>query len=127
MATILKCNFLYAQKENNVVIVGFADDEFNSKEYVLLQKSLVSEEQDRLDQVHITFNDPSRSAYGEIVKFVLKNDSVIIWIDSDTADMLETDEKIKIVFPVKKHDLGKVENYLRQIFSDQNETFVSEI
>lgn len=69
MATILKCNFLYAQKENNVVIVGFADDEFNSKEYVLLQKSLVSEEQDKklgLDQVHITFNDPSRSAYGEL-------------------------------------------------------------
>ncbi|SMO52695.1 Imm10 family immunity protein [Melghirimyces algeriensis] len=130
MATIVKSNFLYAQKENDVVMVGFADDEFDTKEYVLLQRSIVYDDQDKilgLDKVYIECNDQSHSVYGGIVRFVLSNGIAEIWIDSNAANMLGTDEKIKIVFPVNYNDLADVEELLREIFNNQHEVFVSKI
>jgi hypothetical protein len=50
-------------------MVGFADDEFNTNEYVLLQRTLQPDEQDRslrLDGVHLQVDSPDQSGYDSI-------------------------------------------------------------
>jgi hypothetical protein len=57
------------QNENGVALVGFADDEFNTTSYLLLQRTLEPDEQDiqlGQDQIHVELNSPSQSGYGGI-------------------------------------------------------------
>jgi len=88
MSTKLISNFVFAGIEDDVIMVGFADDEFNTKEHLLLQKALEFDEQDIAlghDKVHITYIDELYSSYGGIIKFELINDVIEIQFDKDTA------------------------------------------
>lgn len=130
MTTKFKANFLYAQvDENDVIMVGFADDEFETKDYILFQKSLVSDEQDKkmgFDKVHITFCDQTQSVYGNILRFVLKKGLVEVNIDSKTANEISTDERIEIAFPANSK-LDDIKHYLTKMFVDKDNVFVSEV
>jgi hypothetical protein len=80
MQKVLKANFLYGgvDEDSNVLMVGFADDEFDTKEYILLQKTLVPDQKDKelgLDKVH-EYNDQSRSTYAGILNIVMYNDCI---------------------------------------------------
>ncbi len=129
MATRLNAKFLYAQIENDVIMVGFADDEFETKDYVLLQKSLIFNEQDKelgFDKVHITYQDELYSKYGGIQKIVLDKGVCEILLDSKTGNILGTGEKIEILFP-NDFDLSDVKNHLEQMFIHDTGSFVSKI
>jgi hypothetical protein len=83
MQKVLKANFLYGgvDEDSDVLMVGFADDEFDTKEYILLQKTLVPGQKDKelgLDKVHIEYNDQSRSTYAGILNIVMYNDGIEI-------------------------------------------------
>lgn len=130
MTTKLKANFLYAQIENDVIMVGFADNEINTQEYVLLQKPLIYDEQDRklgFDKIHITYNDQLRSVYGGILKCVLKNGVVNISLNASTADTLKTEDEIEITFSANVSNLANLKQHLQKLFSDESEIFVSEV
>lgn len=124
-------NFLYAQvDENDVIMVGFADDEFETQDYFLFQKSLVCNEQDKemgFDKIHITYSNQTQSTYGNILKFVLKNGLVEITLDAKTASELRTDEQIEIVFPQNDIKLVDVKQYLAKMFADKDSVFVSKV
>jgi hypothetical protein len=131
MTTKFNANFLYAQvDENNVIMVGFADDEFETQDYVLFQKSLVCNEQDKemgFDKVHITYCNQTQSSYGDILKFVLKNGLIEINLDEKTASELRTDEQIEIVFPQNNIKIVDVKQYLAKMFADKDSVFVSKV
>ncbi len=130
MTTKFESSFLYAQvDENDVIMVGFADDEFETNDYVLFQKSSVSNEQDKklgFDKVHITYCNQVHSTYGDILKFVLKNGLAEITFDSRTASELSIDEQLEIVFPPNDAKLAEVKHYLAQMFIDKDGVFKSE-
>lgn len=130
MTTKLNVNFLYTQIENNIITVGFADDEFNTQEYILLQKTIIYDDQDKklgFNRIHITCNDQSRSAYGGILKFIFNNGKINILLDPNTADVLKTEDQIEIVFPTNTFDLAKLRQYLQELFSEESEVLVSEV
>lgn len=56
MTTLLKALFVYFGIEDETLLIGFADNEFETKEYVLFQKSLCIEDIPILNKVHITIN-----------------------------------------------------------------------
>lgn len=64
-----KAGFITCQEADGVIMVGFADDQFATSEYVLLQRTLAPKEQDRklgLDGVHIEVDGPDNSGYDGI-------------------------------------------------------------
>jgi len=130
MTTKFKANFLYAQvDENDVIMVGFADAEFETKDYILFQKLLVCDEQDKergFDKVHIIFCEQTQSVYGNILKFVLKKGLVKVTLDSKTAKAINTDERLEIVFPADAK-LDDIKQYLIKMFVDKDNVFVSEV
>jgi hypothetical protein len=124
MATKLISNFVFACIEDDVIMVGFADDEFNTKEHLLLQKALEFDEQDIAlghDKVHITYFDELYSSYGGIVKLELKNNIVEIQIDKDTAKKLNTEEQLEISLP-EAYDRTNLIYHLKLMFKDNTDT-----
>lgn len=104
MTTKLKAGFMYAQIENDVVVVGFADNEYNTNQYLLLQRTLCCTKQDcdlSLDKIHISYNDQTRSSYGGILNAILAEDSMELILDSETADALGTNTIIEVTFNKK--------------------------
>lgn len=121
MPTVLQSNFVYAGIDEGVIMVGFADDQFNTSEYVLLQMSVTFDEQDvelGMDQVHITYCEEHRSNYGGIERFVLGNGHALITLSPETAAELEVDSGIEIWFPKDSARLESVRQHLQQMFSD---------
>ncbi|WP_010243288.1 Imm10 family immunity protein [Acetivibrio cellulolyticus] len=129
MSTKVKANFVFAGVEDDIILIGFADDEFDTKEHILLQKSLVYDEQDRElghYKVHITYIDEIYSAYGGIQKVILKSNSVEIQVDADTAKELKTEERIE-VFLSNDCDIDNLKYHFNLMFKDECNIFLSEI
>lgn len=129
MATKLISNFIFAGIEDNIILVGFADDEFNTKEHILLQKSLEVNEQDKMlgqDKVHITYIDELRSSYGRISKILIKDKTVIINVDKDTAEKLKIEEQMEINLPRSHYDRDNLIYHLELMFKECPSTILVE-
>jgi hypothetical protein len=126
MATKIKADFIYSQKDEAVIMVGFADDQFDTEEYVLLQKSLCCDEQDKklgLDKVHISYKDKSRSTYGGIEKFKLQDGIVEIVLNSEAAAELGVDQIIEIEFPNNDPKLNEIKDKLAELFNENFDVY----
>ena len=96
-----KASCITWQHENGVAMLGFADDEFNTTQYLLLQRTLEPDQQDCAlghDWVHIQLNE--RSAYGTVEEAQLQKDSVVLRLDDATAATVSDGENIEITFDV---------------------------
>lgn len=100
MSTLLKASFVYFGMEDETLLIGFADDEFETKEYVLLQKSLCIEDIPILSNVHITFNSEDRSEYGGIVKIIISRKLISIFLTKETARSLGVNDSIDIEYDI---------------------------
>jgi len=112
-------------------MIGFADDEFDTKEHLLLQKSLEFDEQDKTlgqDKVHITYIDELYSAYGGVQKVILKSNSVEIQLSASTAKVLQTEEQIEILLAQQgTSNIEELKHYLQLMFKEEPNVFLSEI
>jgi hypothetical protein len=131
MATKLTANFIFSGIEDDVIMIGFADDEFDTKEHLLLQKSLEFDEQDKTlgqDKVHITYIDELYSAYGGVQKVILKSNSVEIQLSASTAKVLQTEEQIEILLAQQgTSNIEELKHYLQLMFKEEPNVFLSEI
>ncbi|GIP24539.1 Imm10 family immunity protein [Paenibacillus sp. J22TS3] len=132
MTTTLTANFLYAQidEEIDVLMIGFADDEFETSEYILLQKTLNPSEEDieaGFDEVHITYNDESQSIYGGISKFHFTPTRTEITLNEKAAGILNSSPVIVIHYDQEKVDCIEFHNYLLQMFSNEKEIYSYEL
>lgn len=121
MATQLVSNFIFAGIEDTIIMVGFADDEYNTEKHLLLQKSLEFDEQDKelgQDKVHLTYIDELYSAYGGILKFELKDITVEILLDERTAKKLKIEERLEIILPKSGYDRENLIYHLKLMFKD---------
>jgi hypothetical protein len=73
MATTLQYNFAASSEENGVLTVGFADAQFDTREYLLFQRIVDWEEfgSDDDDEVYVERDGQQYGTYGGIKKFVL--------------------------------------------------------
>lgn len=124
MATRLDAGFVYDSEDEDVILVGFADKEYQTQRYVLLQRSKqVSAEEEALGQgeVHISVDDQDRSAYGGIEHVVLDDSGVRIRLDRDTAAMLATEDEIVIRFEGQAADALRLRKALQLLFSGRDD------
>ena len=93
--------FVVVQNEYGVALLGFADEQFNTTQYLLLQRTLAPDDQDRAlgqDRVHIELND--RSAYGDVEEARIENGLrlPVLRLDPLTASQVSGGETIEVGF-----------------------------
>lgn len=104
------------QNEDGVALLGFADDEFNTTRYLLLQRTLEPDPQDcglSHDRVYIELNDQSRSAYGDVEEARLRKPGVTFRFDPTTAAAVSSGESVEIAFDVTVRRLEEMAEQLR--------------
>ena len=105
----IRAGFVYTQNDGEVAMVGFADAQYNTRAYVLLQKTLHPSDDDVArgwDDVHIMVNDEAQSAYGGVQQITLLDKRVLIQVSAATAEYLRTGEIISVNMENAQVDLG---------------------
>ncbi|MFC3800069.1 Imm10 family immunity protein [Cohnella sp. GCM10012308] len=130
--TTLNAHFLYAQRDEeiNVLMIGFADDEFDTHEYILLQKSLNPSQEDieaGFGKVHITYNDESQSLYGGISKLHFTPNRTEITLNEDAAEILKSSSVIVINYLLEKEKFIEFHNDLLRMFPVQQGIYSYEL
>ncbi len=113
--------------DGEVILVGFADDEFDTERYVFLQRSRhVTPEERRIGQhrVHITVNNSSQSAYGAILRLEVGATSIRISLDPDVAQVIQTDVGICIRFPQTEARAASLVESLKKLFAEEPEVLM---
>jgi hypothetical protein len=112
----LTAHYVTCQTQDDVAMLGFADDEFNTTQYVMLQKGLKPNQQDRecrFDQTYIEVNSQIHSGYGGVVEALLQENRLVLKLDPQAAADMSVDDTIEIAFQVQKGRLEEIAEQLR--------------
>jgi len=110
------------QVEDGVAMLGFADDDFNTTQYLLLQRTLEPDQQDRglgMDKVHIELNSQIRSAYGNVEEAQLRTRGVVFRLDPATAAKVSDGETIDVAIDMTASKMKEVAEQLRLLIGEE--------
>jgi hypothetical protein len=99
-------------------LVGFADEKFDTRQYLMLQRSFEDDEQDiRLGQntYHVERNDQAWSCYGGIERFELHRDRVSVTFTERGAARLAA-PAMEICFQIDDRQFSELRKRLGFIF-----------
>jgi len=116
--TEVSAGFVYTQNDGEVAIVGFADQQYDTRAYVLLQRTLRPSSDDirrGWDNIHITVNDETASAYGGVKRITLIDRQALIEVSSTTAHHLGTGETISVNMANAQVDFRELADMLRLV------------
>ncbi|WP_054402446.1 Imm10 family immunity protein [Paenibacillus solani] len=119
MSILLKTSFVYFGVEDETLLIGFADEEFETHEYVLFQKSLYNEDIPMLNKVHITLNSENRSEYGGILRITLSQKLISIYLSEETARSLGVDDSINIEYDIDEERYNALISHFNKLNVDQ--------
>src|SRR3974390_3002403 len=109
-------NCVTYQTQDGVAMLGFADDEFKTNQYVLLQKGLAppspQDRQGGVGRPHIEVNSQSPSGYGGVARAQLLENRLVITLHPQAAAEMTVDDSIDIAFHVSKQRLREMGNQL---------------
>lgn len=100
---------------DGVAMLGFADDEFKTTQYVLLQKDLEPSQQDLElghDRPLVEINDQRYSAYGGVVEAHLQEKGLLLRLAPQAAADMTVDEIIDITFNLPMDKLKEISDQL---------------
>lgn len=114
-------NCVTFEEADGVVMIGFADDEFNTNEYVLLQRTLEPDEQDRklgLDGVHLQVDSPNQSGYDCIRDIQVTRSTIRIEINPEAQSAFNCDE-VQIMFDIDDERYSSMLAHLKNVVDDR--------
>ena len=118
--------FVTLQNEDGVALLGFADDEFNTTQYLVLQRTVDATDQDRVlgqDKVHIQLNE--RSAYGDVEEAQLEAGRLLLRLDHATARQISDGETIEVAFGGLMN-LNSIASHLRLLIGPEHVRLVGQ-
>ena len=107
---------------DDLCLVGFADEAFDTQQYLILQRSYVDDEQDvrlGMNTYHVERDDQRWSCYGGIERFELHKDRVVVRFTPSDAQMLQADG-MEITFAIDGTLFEKLTRRLERIFVGSN-------
>jgi len=110
-----KANCVTWQNVDGVAMLGFADDEFKTKQYLLLQRKAKPDQKERalgMDKVHFELNSQLKSAYGDVEEVQIENQRVVFRLDPATAQTVGNGEDIEIALDLDAKKLKQVADSL---------------
>jgi hypothetical protein len=99
-------------------LVGFADEKFDTRQYLTLQRSYNDDEQDielGMNTYHVERDDQSCSGYGGIDRFELYRDRAVVRFTPTGAKQLKADG-LEISFEVDGRRFKKLVQRLERVF-----------
>lgn len=111
-----------ARVDDGVIIIGFGDDEIDTQNYLLLQRSVMPTLQDRIlghDKVHIAFSSQTNSTYGGITRFVLRTGMAEIYFDDQAAKALGIPDWLNITFAFSHDQFQTLTEHLERMFEGE--------
>ncbi len=119
---------IVTQDDGSVVMVGFADDEFEPTHFVILQKAHEYDEQDTqtgMDKIHISVADGSRAKYGGIDTVQISDGVVHIALSDEAKSALSIDGAIEVVCTADHADFEEAKLQLRKMCEADGIAFAS--
>ncbi len=110
-------------------MVGFADREFGTRRYLLLQRSrsVSAEERERgEDDVHFELNGQEHSDYGVVEHLELKRSVAEVRLAKDKAALLEIAPEVRVSFSVDGDQYAALVAMMRQLWSHRPTVLVVE-
>ena len=101
-------------------LVGFADDPFEPRDFLLLQRSYEDDEQDSrlgMNTYHVERNGQLWSCYGGIERFKLCRDRVKVSFTKEGSRLLGNVPGMEITFNVEESKFNELQRGLRQVFA----------
>lgn len=120
MTTILKYNFVNSDEENGVLTAGFADEQFDTKEYLLFQNWIDAEAEGEEDEIYMERDGQSQGTYEGINKFILFRDNALLSLSAEAAQILDTEQEISILFSATDDEFQKLKKGLEIIFANRS-------
>jgi len=108
-----------AHPDGECHLVGFADHEFNTKTYLMLQRALEFDEQDislGMDTYHVEWCGQENSGYGGISQLLLNRGYAEITFARDAADALGGMGRLTISFQLTPSEHMALREALGHIF-----------
>ena len=99
-------------------LVGFADQEFDTRTYLMLQRAFEHDAQDvetGMDTFHVEWCSEDASDYGGIARFVLRADGADVRFEPEAADALGM-QHLTIAFHLSAQEHEALREGLGQIF-----------
>jgi hypothetical protein len=115
--------------EGECHLVGFADREFDTRHYLLLQRAFEHDAQDAelgMDTFHAEWCGEETSGYGGIARFVLRPDGAEVTFDAEATEELGGMEHLSISFDVDAARYVALREALAQVFADSACQFLVE-
>lgn len=109
-------------EQDEAYIVGFADDELEPTQYIILQRAIEDDVQDDelgLNTYFLEIGDPAVSGYGGINSATLKQGQLELGIRRP-SDYAEEVEQIIVHFQLSKEGMEQLASQLELIFQDSD-------
>jgi hypothetical protein len=116
MSTELQYHFIASRDKNDVLLVGLADAQFDTSEYLWFQRYFDPKYD---DGIYIERDNQGQGTYGGIEKLVLSRDKVVLYLSEETARILDTEQKVIITFSATDEQFEKFSSDLQRIFKDE--------
>ena len=120
MCVIFHANVVKVEEMDRVCLVGFADDGFDTRNYLTLLRSFEDDEQDvrlGLNTYHVERNDQVWSGYGGIDAFELKPDRAKITFNLAGAIAMGNVSEMEITFQIDRDRFSALKECLGKIFA----------
>jgi hypothetical protein len=120
MAVVFHANHVSVDDMDDLWLVGFADKKFGSRDYLMLQRAYIDDEQDislGMNTYHVERNDQRWSGYGGIRTFELFRDRVIVTFTEKGAIEMGNVSSVEITFQVGAREFAELKERLERIFA----------
>lgn len=120
---MLRANCVTCQTQDDVAVLAFADDEFNTTQYVMLQKGLKPSQEDRalgLDKLYMEVNSQGQSSHGGVETAQLESNRLLLTLDPKAAAKMSLGDTIEISFRVPREKLTEISDQLRFLLGPDN-------
>jgi hypothetical protein len=114
MQMLLHAGFVSVDEINFALIVGFADRQFDTSRYLILQRSLNA---DNDEGVYLEHNNQACSAYGTVSRCLLSDGRIEMTVDDTTAHSLGTEVTFAIGLPDDPAVLHRLRTGLERILA----------
>lgn len=111
--------FFTTSSEDDVLTVGFADDEYDPHHFLLLQAAAEYDEQDQalgLDTYDVQIGEPELAGYGGVDTVLIASDKLVLCFSANTAWCKDI-RQLDIFISSDMAKLDDIENALRAVFA----------
>ena len=114
MKALLRAGFVSVDEVDGALVVGFADRQFETSAYFMLQRGLDPQDD---DGVYLEHTDPAHGAYARVSRCALSRNRIELTVDQAAAEALEVDTTFAVELSGDRELLSRLQRGLERFFA----------